>query len=364
MLKTGFSWHELFAWHDAGTYSQPGVEPAAVADSADAKRRFRNLLDVSGLLPHLEPLPVREATDEEILRAHSAGLLEKIERASEAGGGDIGRYAHVGPGGARIVRLAAGAVIEAVDAVLDGRVRNAYALVRPCGHHATRDASMGFCIVNNIAIAAHHAMSRRGISRIAIVDWDVHHGNGTESIFWDDPRVLTVSLHQDGLFAQPGGRSEDVGPDPDRVTTLNVPLPAGSGHDAYVSAFERVVLPALRRFQPELVLVASGLDASSHDALGRMNLHSDSYRELTSMLMAATAELCECRLVLCHEGGYSATLVPFLGLAIVETLSGIRTETADPFLQNVKRQSSQRLFAHQAQAIGQTEQYVSRVPTP
>jgi acetoin utilization deacetylase AcuC-like enzyme len=363
-VRTGFSWHELFAWHDAGTYPLPYVEPAAVADSADAKRRFRNLIDVSGLLAQLQPLLVREATDAEILRAHAPELLEKIVATSRAGGGSIGRYAHIGAGGERTVRLAAGAAIEAVDAVLSGEVLNAYALLRPCGHHATRDASMGFCIVNNLAIAACHALDTRELARIAVVDWDVHHGNGTQSIFWDDPRVLTISLHQDGLFALPGGQSDETGPDPRHTTNLNVPLPAGSGHDAYLSAFERVVLPALDRFAPQLILVASGLDASSHDALGRMNLHSDSYRAMTMQLMDAADRHCDGRLVLCHEGGYSATLVPFIGLAIVETLAGVRTQVVDPFLANVARQSSQKLFAHQAEAIGRAQQHVAKVATP
>lgn len=363
-MRTGFSWHELFAWHDAGTYPLQHVEPIAVADSADAKRRFRNLVEVSGLLAQLQPLTVREASDAEILRAHSPALLEKICATSRAGGGSIGRYAHIGAGGEHIVRLAAGAAIEAVDAVLAGRVRNAYALLRPCGHHATRDASMGFCIVNNLAIAAYHALETRDIARIAVVDWDVHHGNGTQSIFWDDPRVLTISLHQDGLFALPGGDSDETGPDPSRTTSLNVPLPAGSGHDAYLTAFERVVLPAIDRFAPQLILVASGLDASSHDALGRMNLHSDSYRAMTASLMQAADRHCDGRLVLCHEGGYSATLVPFIGLAIVETLAGVRTDVADPFLQNVARQSSQKLFAHQAEAIDLAQRHIAKVPTP
>jgi acetoin utilization deacetylase AcuC-like enzyme len=354
----------LFAWHDAGTYPLPYVEPAAVADSADAKRRFRNLIEVSGLLAQLKTLPVREASDAEILRAHAPELLEKIVGTSRAGGGSIGRYAHIGADGERIVRLAAGAAIEAVDAVLAREVRNAYALLRPCGHHATRDASMGFCIVNNLAIAAYHALETRDIARIAVVDWDVHHGNGTQSIFWNDPRVLTISLHQDGLFALPGGLSDETGPDPQRATNLNVPLPAGSGHDAYLSAFDRVVLPAIDRFAPQLILVASGLDASSHDALGRMNLHSDSFRAMTVSLMDAADRHCDGRLVLCHEGGYSATLVPFIGLAIVETLAGVRTEVADPFLTNVSRQPSQKLFAHQAEAIDRAQRHVSRIPTP
>ncbi|MGE3148250.1 MAG: class II histone deacetylase [Pseudorhodoplanes sp.] len=364
-MATGFSWHELFAWHDAGRFAAPFVEMIEAMDSPETKRRFRNLVEVSGLLDKLVPIPPREATDEEILRAHSAAHLARIARVSDSEiGGKLGRLAHIGPGGLKIARLAAGAAIETVDAVLDGRVANAYALVRPAGHHASREASMGFCILNNVAIAARHAIAVRGLSRVAIIDWDVHWGNGTQSIFWTDPSVLAISLHQDELLSVDGGYVEEVGEGAGRGATLNIPLPPGSGHAAYVAAFDRVVLPALDRFRPDLIIIASGLDALSADTFGRMNLHSESYRVLTRRLMDKAERLCSGRLMMCHEGGYSAMVVPFAGLAIMETLSGLSTSVSDPFLQNVRRQKYQALADQQAAAIARAADVLPLIPSP
>ncbi|TDR90225.1 class II histone deacetylase [Enterovirga rhinocerotis] len=353
-MPTAFLWHERFAWHEAGPYPFPGMEPFPTPDTAEGKRRIRNLVDASGLLAKLVALPFGEAEDAAILRAHSPAYLDRL-RAVDRTGGSLAPFAHLAAGGLSIVRLAAGAAMAAVDGVVDGTVANAYALLRPCGHHAERDAGMGFCLVNNVAVAALHAIEARGLRRVAVVDWDVHHGNGTQDIFWNDPRVLTISLHQEALFgagsAGECGGVEWTGGSDAAGTNINVPLPPGSGEGAYRAAFERVVVPALRRFAPDLILVASGLDACSHDTLGRMILHSDSYRHLTATVMEAAAELCEGRLVLCHEGGYAPQLVPYLGLAILETLSGQRTDIVDPFKDGVKRQPGQVLQPHQEAAV-------------
>ena len=222
--------------------------------------------------------------------------------------------------------------MAAADAVVAGRVDTAYALVRPPGHHAEPAGGRGFCLLGNIAITAQHLRAARGVGRIAVVDWDVHHGNGTETAFWRDPEVLAISLHQDGLYPYGRGAVGDVGEGPGRGATINVPLPAGSAAGAYQAALAQVVVPALERFAPEVVLVASGLDASAFDPLGRQQLRSVDYRALTDTLIAATARICGGRLVLCHEGGYSAVYVPFCGVAIVEGLLGIDPVVVDPFL--------------------------------
>lgn len=359
LMSTAFLWHEHFAWHDAGRYPFAQMEPHPVVDTAEGKRRIRNLLDSSGLLQKLVQLPFVEADDTAILRAHTARYLRQLQSVDKVGGA-VGFFANMAAGGLATVRLAAGAAVAATDAVLDGRVRNAYALLRPAGHHAERDAGMGFCLVNNVAIAALHALETRGLDRVAIVDWDVHHGNGAQDIFWRDPRVLSISLHQEGLFSgssngECGGidwRGEGAG----RGTNINVPLPAGSGEGAYLEAFSRVVGPALNRFKPDLILIASGLDACSHDTLGRMMLHSDSYRLLTASMMEAATALCGGRLVLCHEGGYAPQVVPFIGLAIIETLSGISTGVSDPFAGGIKKLPGQKLYQHQQMAIAAAAQ--------
>jgi acetoin utilization deacetylase AcuC-like enzyme len=364
-MGTGFCWHELFAWHDAGRLNAPFIEPLDALDHPETKRRFRNLLEASGLLARLTPIAAREATDEEICRVHSLEHLGRVRGVSDNGeGGMLGRMAHIGPHGLAIAKLAAGAAIATVDAVLDGHVQNAYALVRPAGHHAKRDVARGYCIFNNVAIAARHALEARGLSRIAVIDWDVHWGDGLQEIFWDDPRVLTISLHQDELLNSLGGTVSECGGANAVATTLNLPLPPGCGHGAYLEAFRQVVLPALRRYRPELIIVASGLDALANDSYGRMNLHSDSFRNLTQMLMEAADQLCAGRLVLCHEGGYSALAVPFAGLAIMEALSGLESGVRDPFLANLQRQSAQRLAPHQQDAIAAAARNIALVPMP
>ena len=167
----------------------------------------------------------------------------------------------------------------------------------------------------------------RGVGRVAVVDWDVHHGNGTETIFLADPNVLAISLHQDEHYPPGRGRVDVVGEGAARGTNLNIPLPPGSGISAYGLAFERVVVPALRAFRPELIVVASGFDASAYDPLGRMDLNADDFRALTAALMEVAADVCDGRLLMSHEGGYSSFYVPYCGLAVIEQMSGQRSDT-------------------------------------
>jgi acetoin utilization deacetylase AcuC-like enzyme len=199
-------------------------------------------------------------------------------------------------------------------------------------------------------------MREHGLERVAIVDWDAHHGNGTESAFYDDPSVLTISIHQD--LAIPGrGALRDCGRERGEGYNINIPLPPGSGTGAYLAAIDRVVAPALRRFAPELILVASGVDACANDPTARMLLHADSYRFMTRRLMSLAAELCGGRLVMTHEGGYDPSAAPFCALAIMEEMTGTRTDVRDPFgaLQEDALTDYQRLLPHQDAVIGQAE---------
>ena len=366
-MATGWVFHELYLWHDTRNYASlfpPGltIEPGEHAENPTTKRRFRNLLEVSGLLEQLTPIRPRPATEAEVARFHTPDYIARIrEMSSRADGGDAGVLTPFGQGGYEIALLAAGGTIAAVDAVLEGRVRNAYALVRPPGHHALRDKGMGFCIFGNVAIAAHHARAVHKVGRIATIDWDVHHGNGTQQAFYEDPGVLTISLHQDNLYPLDSGGLQETGAGPGEGYNINIPLPPGSGVGAYVAAFERVVVPALRRFRPELILVPSGFDAGGADPLARMMMHSEGYRRLTRLLMDAADELCQGRLVLSHEGGYSATHVPYCGLAVMETLSGIGTAIADPWLPAMTRWAGQDLQPHQAAAIDRAAAAVARI---
>ncbi len=336
-MRTGYLYHEIFGWHDTGTYtgdmpSDPGVglQPYVNYENADTKRRIHELIVVSGLIEHLERITPRPARDEELLLVHTREHLDRIkkESASTYGGDGGDGTTPFARGGFEIAALAAGGAIEMMDAVIRGSVRNGYALIRPPGHHAIRERGMGYCIFSNMAIAVMAAKERHGKDlRVAVIDWDVHHGNGTESIFIGDPSVLTISLHQDRLYPHETGDIDVRGAG---GSNINIPLPPGTGKGGYRYAMREVIQPALDRFKPDLIAVASGFDSSVFDPLGRMLLTAEGYREMTEILMESADSLCQGRLMATHEGGYNATYSPFCGLFVLQELSGIK-KLDDPF---------------------------------
>ena len=365
-MATGFVFHELYMWHNTGNFAGPlpfgnPVQPYEHSENPETKRRIRNLLEVSGLLQQLTAIVPRPATGDEILRVHTAAHLDKMRSLNDHVGVDAGFFTPMGRGSFDIALLAAGGVIEAVDAVLDGRVTNAYALVRPPGHHALPDLAMGFCIFGNAAIAGRHLLQVRKLDRIAFVDWDVHHGNGTQAAFWEEPRALAISIHQDNCFPPDSGHLHENGANKGEGFNINVPLPPGSGVGAYEAVFDRVVIPALHAFRPDLIMVPSGFDAGAYDPLGRQMMTSEGYRTLTAKLMAVAGELCDGRLVMCHEGGYNAPTVPFFGLAVMETLSGKRTGVVDPFQEMLGGLGYQSLQPHQDAIISKAEALVRKL---
>lgn len=359
-IKTAFFNDERCYWHIGGNYIEMipvggWVQPAAgngLAESPETKRRLRNLLDASGLLQQLESRSAPEATEEDMLRIHPAAYLASLKKMSDAGGGHFGDTAPIGPGSYEIACQSAGLACAAVDAVVAGDVRNAYSLSRPPGHHCLPDQAMGFCLLANIPIAIERAKATQGLGKVAVVDWDVHHGNGTQEIFYDRADVLTISLHQDRCFPPGYSGEDDTGTGEGQGYNLNIPLQPGGGDEAYRYAFEQLVMPALEAYQPELIIVASGYDANAVDPLARMQLHSESYRWMTEQMMAAAEKLCGGKLVIVHEGGYSEAYVPFCGLAVIETLAGCRTAVEDPLLDFIKaQQPDERWTKTQQEAI-------------
>jgi acetoin utilization deacetylase AcuC-like enzyme len=293
--------------------------------------RAHRLIERSGLLAHLDRINARPATLDEVTRVHTQQHVDQLRRVCAKGGGEVGDFAPASPETYDVAMLAAGGALAAVDAVLGGQVRNAYALLRPPGHHATPGEAMGFCFLNNVAIAARYAQDRHGLRKVAILDWDVHHGNGTQAVFYDDPSVLFISLHQDNWYPLHSGRVDETGTAAGVGYTMNVPLPAGTGNQGYMATVDRIVVPAIRKFAPDLVLVSAGHDPSAVDPLARMAMSADGLRRMAARVAGLADEVCGGRLIALHEGGYSEGYAPVCTWAVVEGLSDVRTEHEDPY---------------------------------
>ena len=262
-------------------------------------------LQTDGLLDKARAITPRTATDEEILRCHAADYLRIVNEDVTEGlhrlsTGDTPLSAR----SLEVAQLAAGGLLTAVDEVLTGRLRNAFAVVRPPGHHATPKKGMGFCLFNNVAIAARHAQSKHGVSRVLIADWDVHHGNGTQDIFYEDGTVLFFDTHQHPLYPGTGAATE-TGKGAGAGLTINCPFPAGSGRKEIVGAFREKLLPAAQAFRPDLVLVSAGFDSRIDDPLGSFKLTDEDFAELTGIVKEIAAKHCGGRLVSTLEGGYN-----------------------------------------------------------
>ncbi|MFI0732432.1 class II histone deacetylase [Streptomyces sp. NPDC021225] len=350
--------HELCFWHDPGPGSGyvpvgPGIEPLRQFAVDPDLRRAEGLVRASGVMDRFTAVTPTPASDEDLRLVHTPEHIERVEAASAIGAGDAGVYAQVNYHSAQAARLAAGACAQATTDVLDGRFHRAYCLVRPPGHHAEPDRAMALCLYNNVAIAA-RAAQRHGVRRVLILDWDVHHGNGIQRVFYEDPDVLYISIHQDGLFPAASGLVMETGAGAGAGSTLNVPLPAGSGHEAYLAVVSRVVEPAARAFGPGLILVAAGVDAGGHDPMGRMMCTSRTLHAMTSMMCRLAGELTGGRIVFAHEGGYSAWYQPTLVLSTASAIAGLPAPY-DPFLHSLEHLPGQRLQRHQNRVIEHLE---------
>jgi acetoin utilization deacetylase AcuC-like enzyme len=291
------------------------------AGHPERPERFDAVMEgLAPLAAKLERIPARAATDEELLLCHKAEYLRRAESEIESGRpylstGDT----DVTPNSWEVAIHAAGGVLNAVDAVCSGGAANAFCAVRPPGHHANAGRGMGFCILNNVAIGARYAQRKHGVARVAIVDWDVHHGNGTQDIFYTDPSVFFFSTHQWPLY--PGtGRADETGEGAGVGTTMNFPFPPGSGRREILGAVRDHLMPAMERFQPELVMISAGFDSGIGDLLGRFTLTDDDFKDLTRAVMEIAARCARSRVVSVLEGGYNLEGLASAARAHVETL--------------------------------------------
>ncbi len=285
----------VFAKHVTGAGHPEAPDRYKAVAAALAKAEFAQ---------QLKRLTVRLATQDEIARCHDRRYIETAKKDIESGARQLTTGdTPVCPDSLKVALAAAGSVCGAVDQVIAKKAKNAFCVVRPPGHHATPSRGMGFCIFNNVAIAARYAQERHKIGKVLIVDWDVHHGNGTQDIFYDDPSVLFFSTHQSPWYPWTGSR-EETGTGKGRGTTLNRPFPAGAGRKEIVGAFQDDLLPVVNRFKPELVLISAGFDSRRGDPLGRFVLTDEDFVELTRIVLEIAREHAEGRVVSVLEGGY------------------------------------------------------------
>ncbi len=342
MSRTAYLHEEIFLGHECGSYlgdfaplRDPHLEAMGVSyPHPESPRRLGailTLLERSGILKHLERLPARAATEEELARVHAPALVRLVaDLCLRQVGGRLDEFTPVVRASYEAALWAAGAAITAVDAVLDGRAENAFALVRPPGHHAEPEASMGFCLFNNVAVAAAHARLARGLERVLVIDWDVHHGNGTQAAFYSDPSVLFVSLHQHQHYPLDTGLPDRVGDGEGRGFNVNLSLAPGLADEDYAHAFERVVEPVAEQFRPQLVLISCGFDAHFADPWSHMLVTQEGFRMMAGRARDMAGRLCGGRLVALLEGGYSPEAGAFAALAVFEALSGRDTGVREP----------------------------------
>ncbi len=288
------------------------------------------LLEKRGVLDAMHPLAIEPIDLPALHRIHAPDYVQRVQGMAAAGGGMLDFETYMTSTSFEAARMAAGAAIAVTQAVVSGQARNGFSIMRPPGHHALPDQAMGFCIFANAALAAKAAQVEMGLERVLILDWDVHHGNGTEAIFYDDPTVAFISYHQYPLW--PGtGAAGDIGRGPGEGYTMNIPMPPGAGDAAYLRAFDELVAPFARRFQPQLLIVSSGYDVHWRDPLSQMALTLNGYAQLAHRTHLLAEELCQGRLVVLLEGGYDLGAVSYGVLDTALALLGRVEEAEDPF---------------------------------
>ncbi len=288
------------------------------------------LLQEDGILERLQVSPVTPITQERLQRVHTASYVEYVRRIADEGGGYLDADTYVASGSYDAALASAGALVNLTESVMRGEAANGMSLMRPPGHHALADRGMGFCLFANVSIAAKTALAEFGAGRVLIIDWDVHHGNGTEDIFYDDPAVAFFSTHQYPFY--PGtGAGTDTGRGAGEGLTMNAPLPAGVGDAGYARAFDELLIPFAHRFKPDLILVSAGYDAHWRDPLALEQLTLTGYASLAHRVCMLAGELCEGRLVVTLEGGYDLDVLAHGVLNTLRILENPHAAISDPF---------------------------------
>jgi acetoin utilization deacetylase AcuC-like enzyme len=310
-MRVGYVYDPIYLKHDTGNHPENANRLAAII----------GYLERTGPWQQLNFIKPRLATREEISLVHTKQYISEVETLASRGGGQLDLDTIISPDSYDVALYAAGGTIQAVDAVIDGSLDSAFALVRPPGHHASTGRGMGFCLFNNVAVAVAHILHKYKLERIVIVDFDVHHGNGTQDVFYSNPGVLYVSTHQSPHY--PGtGSVDQIGEGEARGTTINIPLPSGCGDEEYNQVFGQIIVPAIRCFKPKIIVVSAGYDGHWSDRLAGMHLSIAGFAQITGIVKQLANELCDGRLVFSLEGGYNLTALSASVGATFEVLLG------------------------------------------
>jgi acetoin utilization deacetylase AcuC-like enzyme len=317
-MAVGYVYDPIYLKHDTGQHVENARRLEAIISH----------LEQTGLKSRLTLVKPRPATVEELALVHQEQYISHIREVARRGGGWLDPDTVMSPDSYEVALYAAGGVIRAVEAVMGGEIASAFALVRPPGHHATSRQAMGFCLFNNIAIATQYALAQYNLERILIVDFDVHHGNGTQGTFYDNPRVMYISTHEYPFY--PGtGSLEETGSGAAEGTNINIPLPAGCGDEEYLKVFEQIIVPAAKRFKPQFILVSAGSDNHWADPLAMMQVSVAGFGQMARIIKGLADELCNGRLVFTLEGGYNLDALAASVKATFDILLG-STSIDDP----------------------------------
>lgn len=324
-MKVGYVYDPIYLKHDTGQH----VENAKRLESIISH------LEQTGLKQQLTLIKPRAASIKELSTVHQEEYISHIRDVAQRGGGWLDPDTVMSPDSYEAALYAAGGTIRATEAVMNGEVDSAFALVRPPGHHATSQQAMGFCLFNNVAVATKYALSKYNLERIAIIDFDVHHGNGTQEAFYDNPQVLYLSTHQYPFY--PGtGDIKETGSGAAKGTKVNIPLRAGCGDNEYLQVYEQVVIPVARRFNPQFILVSAGYDPHWADELAMMQITTTGFAQMVKIIKQLADELCSGRLVFSLEGGYNLKALATSVKATFDMLLG-KTSIEDPLGQPPQR---------------------------